>query len=296
MEREKGLGGAFVIFKFGNSMSSEPQQKKRKMESKMAITLTFGDQAENHVGMEKIGKMADDGFDLKDFMAAKEIFEAKGGEAELIDLRERSENAGVKGSAKEAYVLILRGGVNVFLKESMWTADDCMEEQASLEVDKKAFMYGRVVDKKARHNLCFGDAAQEPQYENGKGRIVAYSDVPILNAVREAIPSYLGNKGESLVAEGNYYYDPEKCGIGFHGDAERKRVVALRLGASIPFHYQWFLNGKAVGKRVKLRLEHGDVYVMSEKATGFDWRKKLVHTLRHAAGCDAYLKIDGSLG
>ena len=28
-----------------------------------------------------------------------------------------------------------------------------------------------------------------------------------------------------LVAEANYYYDLEKCGIGYHGDAERRIVV-----------------------------------------------------------------------
>jgi hypothetical protein len=30
------------------------------------------------------------------------------------------------------------------------------------------------------------------------------------------------------------------------------------------------------------------LYVMSEKATGFDWKRSSVHTLRHAAGCEKY--------
>jgi hypothetical protein len=32
------------------------------------------------------------------------------------------------------------------------------------------------------------------------------------------------------------------------------------------------------------------MYVMSEKAVGFDWKKRIVPTLRHAAGCDKYIK------
>jgi hypothetical protein len=38
------------------------------MTSKKVITLTFGDMAENHVGMEQIGKMVDEGqgFNVKD--------------------------------------------------------------------------------------------------------------------------------------------------------------------------------------------------------------------------------------
>ena len=51
-----------------------------------------------------------------------------------------------------------------------------------------------------------------------------------------------------------------------------------------------------VGKRVKLSLEHGDMYIMSEKASGYDYMKRSVYTLRHAAGCEKYLKINGSLG
>ncbi len=262
----------------------------------MTVTLTFGDQAENHVGMEKIGQLAEEGFGLEDLLAAKKMFEEKGGEATLVDLKELSENTDIKRTATDAYVLLLRGGVNIFLKEDRATDDDCLKEQEALEVDKKAFMYGRVVNKKARHNLCFGDKGQEPDYENGKGRIICYSDVPILNRIRSMIPTYLGEKGSSLVAEGNYYYDPKKCGIGFHGDAERKRVVAIRLGAEMPLHYQWFQNGKPVGKRIKLMPRHGDMYVMSEKATGCDWKKKLQYTLRHAAGCNSFLMINGSLG
>jgi hypothetical protein len=34
-----------------------------------------------------------------------------------------------------------------------------------------------------------------------------------------------------------------------------------------------------------------DIYAMSEKATGFDWKKKTIVTLRHAAGCKKYLQI-----
>lgn len=29
--------------------------------------------------------------------------------------------------------------------------------------------------------------------------------------------------------EGNYYYDINKTGIGFHGDSERKKVIAISL-------------------------------------------------------------------
>jgi len=39
-------------------------------------------------------------------------------------------------------------------------------------------------------------------------------------------------------------------------------------------------------------LNHGDLYIMSEKTTGFDWKKRTLITLRHAAGCEKYIKVN----
>ncbi len=96
-----------------------------------------------------------------------------------------------------------------------------------------------------------------------------------------------------MAAEGNHYFDVNKCGIGFHGDAERKKVVAIRLcaGKCQPLHYQWFKNGKPIGKRAIIELGDRDFYVMSDKAVGWDWKKKLIPTLRHATGSEKFTKI-----
>lgn len=84
---------------------------------------------------------------------------------------------------------------------------------------------------------------------------MSWADVPLLNQVKKGLSNYLPNASE-LEAEGNYYFDIKKCGIGFHGDAERKKVVALRLcsGKCHPLHYQWFQNGKPIGKRAIVEL------------------------------------------
>jgi hypothetical protein len=94
-----------------------------------------------------------------------------------------------------------------------------------------------------------------------------------------------------LIAEGNYYYDHKRCGIGFHGDKERVVVYAARLGASMPLHFQWFHRSLPVGKRIIIPLDGGDVYVMSEKAVGADWMHSSKLTLRHATGCAAFTTI-----
>ena len=103
------------------------------------------------------------------------------------------------------------------------------------------------MNKHARFNLCFANEKQDAKYEDGLGTIIAYRDVPLLSKIRDTLPEFAGEKAKELACEGNYYYDVAKCGIGFHGDGERKRVVGLRLGASIPLHYQWFQNSTPLG-------------------------------------------------
>lgn len=264
----------------------------KKLEAEQAgecITITFGEVAENHVRMQKIGNKAEYGFNYEDLQKAKVKFEAKGLKCELVNLAKgltEPEHLDDVNNVDEAYVLVIRNAINLFCD-----ADEMFTEQKELTWDTKALMYGKVCNKKARYNLCFDDVGQESCYKEGKGTIVAFKDVKHINSVREQLPKFLGIKANNLKAEGNRYFNIKECGIGFHGDAERKIVVACRLGKSIPLHYRWFLNCSPVGNTIKLKVNHGDMYVMSEKATGNDWKKKKILTLRHAAGSKKFTTI-----
>jgi len=255
------------------------------MSYKNTITITYGDQAENHVGMQKIGSLAPTGFSIEELQQAKERFEALDCKCELVVL-----NDVLEAKTEPAAILIVRNGVSKLLGTKNG-ANNMYNEQVDLEWDKKAFMYGRVVNKHARHNLCYGDNNQEPDYANKKGRIVSWNNVPLTNKIRNFFGTYFGEKGTNLTAEGNHYYDVKKCYIGLHGDSERKIVIAVRLGASLPLQYIWFKHGKQVSKSTKFVINHGDIYAMSEKATGNDWKKRSIYTLRHAAGLDKNIKI-----
>lgn len=270
-----------------------------------AMSLTFGDVAENHKGMQKIGKMSDRGFSLDDLLVARGWFESHGCQCDLIDLR-HDLLVGCSTIESEyfdvgAWILTAKGAVNALL-EDRDGADKLMAEQAGLTKDTKAFMYGRVVNKHARHNLCFADEHQEANYEAGMGTVYAFSETPYLAQIRHRLSQITsGIHGTTLQtpfqpqfqAEGNYYYNVQKCGIGYHGDAERKKVIALRLGSPIPLCFRWYHRNKQVSPtRVIDTLEHGDLYIMSEKATGFDWKSSSKYTLRHAAGCNKFVLSD----
>lgn len=249
------------------------------------ITLTFGDQAENHVGMEQLGEMVKEGegFQYQDLVDIYHTFTEKGVNAELYHLHDELDAVSEDIKPAPAYLLVLRKATEAFEEDTatLW------KEQAALPVDKKAFMYGRVVNKHARWNLCFDDEPHDPDYSNGKGRVVGYDQVPHLRHIIQQFPYMFGAKGSNLKGEGNYYYNTT-CGIGFHGDSERRKVIALRLGATMSLYYQWYHHGQPIGPRIQIQLHDGDMYVMSEKAVGTDWKKKTVCTLRHAAGADKF--------
>jgi hypothetical protein len=242
----------------------------------MTTTLTFGDVAENHVAMEQIGVRAalGEGFSLLDLMRARRRFQEAGVTCEILTL------------SGDAGVLIIRNGLTAIMDP-----DALLKEQGPLEKDKKAFMYGRVVNKKARWNLCFATEGHGPCYEEGKGRVISYKDVPLLATLVATLPAWFGEKAIGLNGEGNYYYNPKICGIGYHGDTERRKVIAVRLGAPMSLHFQGYKYNLPSGPHHEVVLGHGDLYMMSEKAVGTDWKSSSILTFRHAAGCASFTKL-----
>ena len=247
------------------------------------FTYTFSESVENHTGMQQIGHISDTGFSLETLNKISKYMTDKGLVCQLVHLN-KNLPAGIDAD-KEAYVLVIKNGVSVLGNKINLTNEITTQK---LSVDKKAFMRGHVVNKHARWNLCYADANQEPDYENKKGRIISFAESPELNKIRNslALPELFG---EQFFAELNYYYDITKTGIGFHGDTERKKVIGLRLGASLPLHYQWYKNSTPIGERIIIPLDGGDVYVMGDKSVGYDWLKKNIATLRHATGCNKYV-------
>lgn len=253
------------------------------------ITLTFGEQAEGHHGMRIFGDgRHETGLSYTDLEKAKQKILDLGGYAKLYDLSVLYPGEYPLSEDERPYVLVIRRGIEYI---SDCTSYMLMHEQSELNWDRKAWMRGRVVNKRARFNLVYGDNPVSPIYEEKEGRVVPWNDIPYTSEFRDRLSLIFGDKADKLQGEGNYYYDTSTCGIGYHGDAERRVVIAARMGDSIPIHYQWYQEGKPVGENVKIKLHDGDVYAMSDKATGHDWKKRKIPTLRHATGCAKYTTI-----
>ena len=48
--------------------------------------------------------------------------------------------------------------------------------------------------------------------------------------------------------------------------------------------FHWFFKYKPIGEKKTINLNNGDMYIMSEKAVFYDWKKNNIFTLRHSAG------------
>lgn len=281
-----------------------PRGKNSKVQEpeKVTFTITYGEVAENHIGQQQIGienaNGIQRGLNKEQLLDIEAHFKGLGAKTELVDLCQFAHGTEIEAHPEldEACVLVVHNGVSAILEEIEKNADDMFRELNGFEWDAKFYSkkHGRVVNKNARSNLCFNDESQEANFEDGKGTIVGFEDVPCVNQIREVLIDLITSpetdvSNKVLKAEGNRYVGSQ--GIGFHGDTERKIVVAVRLGEMIPLHYQWFYKTKPIGERCILTLNHGDIYFMSSKAVGNDWKRRIIPTLRHAAGSDKYTKI-----
>lgn len=257
---------------------------------KETMSFTFSDQGENHPGMELVGKMVPigQGFTYPDLLQIQEKFNLIECNTELHHLNSLLQEVedDIPIQVEDAYVLVIRQPLVKLLADTGKTSKDLYQEMTQFEWDSKYFdtRRGKVLNKHARHNVCFGEVGQTANYPEKLGTIIPYHQVPILDMIRKKLPELIGPKGENLICEGNRYYDLKKCGIGWHGDKERRKVVALRLGCEMTLNYKWFHKHNSLGEMLEINLSEGDMYIMSEKAVGTDWSCSSKYTLRHSAG------------
>lgn len=283
------------------------------------ISLTCAPGGENHRGNQLIGVPPTKGSGLtyNDLnILSVELKKKYGEKVELYDLNKLSNiNTNLFKNLNDehkANVLIIRDYAKQHTKTIF---QECLsDEWDSKYLDpnkyrkeiingKEVKKRGKVLNKHARKNICYvKNLNQEPNYLEGKGRIVDLTTKSTLNSVVDNLIDELntilinsGSKSRVIinVVEGNHYYNLKKTGIGFHGDTERVVVICLTIGGggNYPMRWSWFINGKPSGEPIDIGLNDGDLYIMSEKAVGSDWKKRIIYTLRHAAGCEKYTSM-----
>ena len=266
--------------------TDNPMKKER-------ISLTMGDAGENHAGMEMVGDLMQpgSGFTMADLYMIKIYME------KIYNLK--CEMVVMSRFGIEAGTLIIRE----FVKET--SQIQIYKELNTFKWCTKYYCTRRnkVLNKHARSNtILLEGIEQEPDYENKKGRIVDSNKLETLASEKKRLVEGINmglDSGSSetkkipYIMEGNRYFDLKKCGIGLHGDKERTRVICLSIGAdNYPMRWVWFHKSKPIAEPYDVRLNSGDVYIMSEAAVGQKWMSSSLYTLRHAAGSEKYTNLD----
>jgi hypothetical protein len=247
------------------------------------LTHTFCDRGEGHVGGGQVGQLATQGVPVEKL---KELAN-KHPHCRFVDLAHAGHDAGV---------LVVEGGVDKLIgsggKERLFA------ESRSQPFDTTFLNTRRnlVQNKHGRRNNCYADFHKHPDIPNGAPTVVDFASTPEMKKLRESLPAFFGAWAVLLVAETNFYTDVARreVGIGFHGDGERRVVVGVRLGeASTPLRFQWYHRFLPIAEEVAIELRDGDMYVLSDKAVGFDWKRSSIPTLRHGTGRKAVRRAVG---
>ncbi len=235
------------------------------------ITLSVGDN----------NSMSDRGYSYEELKVVRDKF---GDNAYIVNLAELGKDLKVK--LPEAYLLIISNPFPI-MANNLYRTLTTPEEYGGVNWDTRYLdKDGTVKNKHSRWNLTFQDLGTqfkiEPDFSIGretKYNYKAFKDIADLLSIVSTFPE---SNGLDIYA--NYYHNSSKCYIGFHGDTERRKAIGYRLGDTFPLYFQWYHKGNKITPYVKFDLQHGDLYMMSENATGTNYRDWNSYTLRHAAG------------
>ena len=238
----------------------------------------------------RVGKMAEKGFSAQELRILCASLKEQGIDASIVDLVSEAVDKGTTSEwlcdlMGDTVVLVIRNGANA-LTDDPAMADKMLEEHRGLEYDTTTLLRKKVCVARSRRNLHFADEGRPEDMANGQNTVVPWSSVPA-NAECRRVLTELLETADVASAVANYYPDPAKCGIGWHGDAERRQTIMVRLGAGSdtrPIHFLWCERGEAVAAPITINLAHGDVMVPCAKAVGTDYRTMTRPTVRHGTG------------
>ena len=249
----------------------------KKYEHRYAIT--FGEVSVLHIGGKEYGSgIRNKGFSITQL---ENIHKEISNFSEIIWISDKLPENLQKDN--KACILVIRNN-NTFISNEF--ADQLYKEQENINYDLKYWDTRRTktLMKRARLNIVFGELEILHTNDYKQCTVKSFNNLPYLHKFRNSLPIMFGSDAINLSAEGNHYHH-NKSFIGFHGDTERKIVICLSLGKTAILQFNWRLpsSSEHIYSSTDILLNHGDVYIMSEKAVGNDWKKRSKVRVVHSA-------------
>ena len=224
---------------------------------------TVSPTAEHHAGMKISGNLDHAPISAEVAKNMEQWFVSQGYTAQCFNL------ADLTGVNHTGGVLQVKGGAAAFCNvDKMWDTFVALPKDSQY----KDVRTGKVKNKHKRSNVNAGEEAEEANIDEGIGTTVSFQSTPELKKCLDGLKQF-GPDFQELLAEGNFYHTPTQCGIGYHGDTERKWAMGFTMGKTRFIDFQAFVRAYPVGPTIRLTLEHGDIYLMYESGCGWDWKR-----------------------
>ena len=249
-----------------------------------SITLNFCDNIESN---DNIGEESDYGFSNNDILRVHSQFSETSEIYNLKDMLPPSIQ-----DIPDVFILIIRNNGNNILDQLLQILITSESNSdgiiTGVQWDTEKYKNGQIKQSKEKYKLIFKDLYEEykinSNYQLNKGTIYNYKRIPQLEYIKCFFESILYGP---FVIEGNCYYNKKECYTSMHRDKKRKKVIGLKLGGSSPLNFRWYHGTIRCSETKTIILNHGDIYILSELATGSIKEKLTKLFIKYSEGSHA---------
>ena len=249
-----------------------------------SFTLTFSDRIGNNPNYGEIGTEAPFGFTNDDIIRIYHQFSDR---CELHNLKDMLPPT--LQEIPDVYFLIIKNFYNDTsnqLLQILMTNENTHEGAITgVNWDTENFKNGKLKKNKQKYKLIFSDLydgyKRNSSLQNEMCTVYNYMRIPQLLSIKYFLESILQGP---FVIEGSCFYNTKECYVPMHREKEKKKLIGLHLGNTFPINFRWYHNTIHCSTVKTIQLNHGDIYIMSELATGNSKEKLTKLFIKHSEG------------
>lgn len=186
--------------------------------------------------MTNIGMPSYRGFTKKELLQIKKSYEKKVS-CEYVDFCKLGDMTGNAG------ILILRKGVDYFLKKISSNSEKMHKELCQLKMTEK---------------VCLADFDQKNYiHKNGTCEVRDFNNTPSSSFLRKKFEKVL-----NLTLVGEIIDDVAQ-------NSEKKIIIGIVLGKKTKKSLRWYRGTQKISKKITVKLFPGDIYFFSKRAVGY---------------------------
>lgn len=238
-----------------------------------SFSVMFEDKVEGYK-TEEIGTTSEFGFTNEELFEIYKLFPDK---SQLINLKNMLPQ--LLHDFPDVYVLVVK---NPFENESNELLNVCISPENSengnitgiswdtFRVRKNKNGDKTVIQAKDKHRILFNDLSNQykrsciPNYDLCS--IYNSNKIPSLMRIKNYLDSFLRF---SSVVEAYSYFNVSETYTSFHRDRDRRKLILMRLGVSLPVNFRWYHGTIKCSSTFSINLNHGDLLFMSDSVNGY---------------------------